>query len=173
MPIRRSSDIKSSEITDRDVFLNRRDFLRAAAVLGVAGGVGGAGMLMPGKAQAGTKFPGVKKSVYSVNETLTPLDAVTTYNNFYEFGTDKDDPAAHAGKLKTRPWQVKVEGEVKKPKTYDIDDLLKLAPLEERVYRMRCVEGWSMVIPWVGFPLSELIKRVEPTGNAKFVEFID
>ena len=103
MPIRRSSDIKSSEITDRDVFLNRRDFLRAAAGLGVAGGLYGAGMFMPGKAHAGTKLPGVKKSAYSVNETQTPLEAVTTYNNFYEFGTDKDDPAAHAGKLKTRP----------------------------------------------------------------------
>ncbi len=172
MLIRRSSDIKSSEITDRDLFLNRRDFLRATTGLGIAGGLYSAGMLMSGKAHAGTKLPGVKKSAYTLNETVTPLEAVTNYNNFYEFGTDKDDPAAHAGKLKTRPWQVKVDGEVKKPRTYDIDDLLKLAPLEERVYRMRCVEGWSMVIPWVGFPLAELIKRVEPTGNAKFVEFV-
>jgi sulfoxide reductase catalytic subunit YedY len=138
----------------------------------MAGGLYGAGLFVPGKAHAGTRLSGVKKGAYSVNETLTPLDAVTSYNNFYEFGTDKEDPAANAGKLKTRPWQVKVEGEIRKPKTYDIDELLKLAPLEERVYRMRCVEGWSMVIPWVGFSLSELIKRVEPTGNAKFVEFV-
>ncbi len=172
MLIRRSSDIKSCEITDRELFLSRRDFLRAAAGLGVAGGFYGAGMFMSGTAHAGTKLAGVKKSAYIVNDAVTPLEAVTNYNNFYEFGTDKDDPAANAGKLKTRPWQVKVEGEIRKPKTYDIDELLKLAPLEERIYRMRCVEGWSMVIPWVGFPLSELIKRAEPTGNAKFVEFV-
>jgi len=172
MLIRRSSDIKSSEITDPDLFLKRREFMRAATGLVAAGGLYGAGMFMPGKAHAGTRLPGVKKSAYSVNETLTPREAVTSYNNFYEFGTDKDDPAANAGKFKTRPWQVKVEGEIRKPKTYDIDELLKLAPLEERVYRMRCVEGWSMVIPWAGFPLAELIKRAEPTGNAKFVEFV-
>jgi sulfoxide reductase catalytic subunit YedY len=112
-----------------------------------------------------------KNPAYQVQDALTPYKSVTTYNNFYEFGTDKEDPAANAGKLKTRPWTVKVEGEVKKPKTFDIEELLKLAPLEERIYRMRCVEGWSMVIPWVGYPLSELIKRVEPNGNAKFVEF--
>ncbi len=104
-------------------------------------------------------------------KALTAFESITTYNNYYEFGTDKEDPAAHSGKLKTRPWTVKVEGEVKKPKTFDIEELLKLSPLEERIYRMRCVEGWSMVIPWVGYPLSELIKRVEPTANAKFVEF--
>ena len=172
MLIRRSSGIKSSEITERDAFQNRREFMRAAAYLGIAGGLYGAGMMMSGKAHAGMKLSGVKKSTYTVSDPLTPLEAITNYNNYYEFGTDKEDPAAHAGKLKTRPWQVKVEGEIKKPKTYDIDELLKLAPLEERVYRMRCVEGWSMVIPWVGFPLAELIKRVEPTGNAKFVEFL-
>jgi sulfoxide reductase catalytic subunit YedY len=172
MLIRRSSDIKSSEITDRDVFLNRREFMRAAAGLGMASGLYGAGMWIPGKALAAARLPGVTKSAYTVNEPLTPLEAITNYNNYYEFGTDKEDPAANAGKLKTRPWQIKVEGEVKKPRTYDIDELLKLAPLEERVYRMRCVEGWSMVIPWVGYPLAELIKRVEPTANAKFVEFV-
>jgi sulfoxide reductase catalytic subunit YedY len=97
---------------------------------------------------------------------------VTTYNNFYEFGTDKSDPAKYAKSLKTRPWTVQVEGEVRKPGTFDIEGLLKLAPMEERIYRMRCVEGWSMVIPWVGWSISELIKRVEPTGNAKFVQFV-
>ena len=105
-------------------------------------------------------------------EKLTPYKDVTTYNNFYEFGTDKADPAQHAHRLKTRPWTVAIEGAVKKPQRLDIDALLKLAPIEERVYRLRCVEGWSMVIPWVGWSLSELIKHVEPTGNAKFVEFI-
>ena len=172
MLIRRSSGIKSSEITDRDALLRRRDFMRAAAGLGMAGGLYSAGIVLSGKAHAGAKLPGVTKSAYTVSDPLTPLEAITKYNNYYEFGTDKDDPAMHAGKLKTRPWQVKVEGEVKKQKVYDIDELLKLAPLEERVYRMRCVEGWSMVIPWVGFPLAELIKRVEPTGNAKFIEFV-
>jgi sulfoxide reductase catalytic subunit YedY len=103
---------------------------------------------------------------------MTSHKDVTTYNNFYEFGTDKTDPSDNAHTLKTRPWTVAVEGEVKKPKVYDIDELLKLAPLEERIYRMRCVEGWSMVIPWVGYSLSELIKRVEPSGKAKYVEFI-
>ena len=172
MLIKRTSGITSSEITDRDLFLKRREFMRAAAGLGMAGALYGTGMLMSGKALAGAKLQAVKNGSYTVNETLTPFEAVTTYNNFYEFGTDKEDPATNAGRLRTRPWQVKVEGEVKKPKTYDIDELLKLAPLEERVYRMRCVEGWSMVIPWVGYQFSELIKRVEPTGNAKFVEFV-
>ena len=106
-------------------------------------------------------------------EKLTPYQDVTTYNNFYEFGTDKSDPARMAGTLKTRPWTVAVEGEVKKPGTCDLDALLKLGALEERVYRLRCVEGWSMVIPWVGYSLAELIKRVEPTGNAQFVAVRD
>ena len=105
-------------------------------------------------------------------EKPTSYKDVTTYNNFYEFGLDKDDPARNAGRMKTRPWTVAVEGEVGKPKVFDIEELLKLAPMEDRVYRMRCVEGWSMVIPWVGFPMAELIRRVEPTGNAKFVEFV-
>jgi sulfoxide reductase catalytic subunit YedY len=105
-------------------------------------------------------------------EKPTTYNDVTTYNNFYEFGTDKADPSKNAHTLKPRPWSVSVEGEVKKPGTFDIDALLKLAPLEERIYRLRCVEGWSMVIPWVGWSLGELIKRAEPTGNAKFVEFV-
>ena len=106
-------------------------------------------------------------------EKLTSYAHVTGYNNFYEFGTDKSDPAANAGTLKPRPWTVSIEGEVKKPGTWDLDALLKLAPMEERIYRLRCVEGWSMVIPWVGYSLAELIRRVEPTGNAKFVQFDD
>ena len=172
MLIRRSSDIKPSEITDHAAFLGRRDFVRMAAGLGLAGGLYGSGLGNFGSAQAAAKLNGVSKSGYSVNEPLTPLEAITSYNNYYEFGTDKADPAAYSGKLKTRPWQVRIEGEVRKPKTYDIEEFLKLAPLEERIYRMRCVEGWSMVIPWTGYPLAALIKRAEPTGNAKFVEFI-
>jgi len=108
---------------------------------------------------------------FGTTDKPTPYKDVVSYNNFYEFGLDKGDPARHAGAMKTRPWTVAIEGEVAKPRTIDIDELLRLAPMEERVYRMRCVEGWSMVIPWVGYPLAELIRRVEPTGNAKFVEF--
>jgi methionine sulfoxide reductase catalytic subunit len=107
-----------------------------------------------------------------VMDKPTAYKDVTGYNNFYEFGTDKDDPARHAKALKPRPWTVAVEGAVAKPRSFGIDDLMKLAPMEERVYRLRCVEGWSMVVPWVGFSLAELIKQVQPTGNAKFVEFV-
>jgi sulfoxide reductase catalytic subunit YedY len=107
-----------------------------------------------------------------VMDKPTAYGDATTYNNYYEFGTDKSDPARHAGKLVTRPWTLSVEGEVKKPRRFDLDELLKLAPLEERIYRLRCVEGWSMVIPWVGWSLAELLKKVEPTGNARYVEFV-
>jgi methionine sulfoxide reductase catalytic subunit len=164
---RNESDPAPSEITSRRVFERRR------LLVGVSAGIALAGSsLRPAIAQSGTaaKLPG-KPSPISVLDRPTSYKDATTYNNFYEFGTDKEDPAANAHKLKTRPWAVVVEGEVRKPRTFDIEELLKLAPMEERVYRMRCVEGWSMVIPWVGFPLSELIRRVEPTGNAKYVEF--
>jgi len=171
MLIRRPHHIKPSEITGQTLYWKRRDFIRAAAALGAVGGLAAAGLLRPGEARSAANFADLKKGPFSIDETLTAFESITNYNNYYEFGTDKEDPAAHAGRLKTRPWTVKVEGEVKKPKTFDIEELLKLAPLEERIYRMRCVEGWSMVIPWVGYPLSELIKRVEPTGNAKFMEF--
>jgi sulfoxide reductase catalytic subunit YedY len=122
-------------------------------------------------ANAGDRLSGHASSL-STAEDLTPLKHVTGYNNFYEFGTDKADPVTEAQKLQVRPWAVSVEGLVKKPRTFDIDSLLKLAPLEERIYRLRCVEGWSMVIPWIGFPLSALLAQVEPTGSAKYVEFI-
>jgi sulfoxide reductase catalytic subunit YedY len=132
-------------------------------------------LLASATAQAATapreKLAGVRKSNWTVPESLTPYQDVTTYNNYYEFGTDKADPAQNAHTLRTRPWAVRVEGECAKPATFAVEDILKLAPLEERVYRLRCVEAWSMVIPWVGYPLSELLKKVEPTGNAKFVEF--
>ena len=157
--------VPSSEITPRDLFYARRKFMQLAGGASLAA-------LLPRFVWAGDQLADVKKSLYTVPEELTPYKDVTGYNNFYEFGTSKEDPANNAGSLKTRPWAVTVEGEVKKPRIFDIEELLKLAPLEERIYRLRCVEAWSMVVPWIGFPLAELIKQVEPTGNAKFVEFI-
>lgn len=159
--------IPASEITPPEVYHERRHFMQGMAAL-----AGGALLGQPDAASAGARLTGVRASAYRLGEEKTPLKDVTTYNNFYEFGIDKADPAENAGSLKTRPWTVTVEGAVKHAKIWDIDSLLKLAPLEERVYRLRCVEGWSMVIPWVGFPLAELLRRAEPTGNAKYVEFI-
>jgi len=159
-----------SEITPRELALNRRQWLAAAA----------AAAALPAAAQTPTErpgrlppLPGARSTVAGAAtvEALTRYADASTYNNFYEFGLDKADPARNAGRLKTRPWSVLVDGECAKPGRYDIEALLKLAPMEERVYRLRCVEGWSMVIPWVGWSLAELIKRVEPTGNAKFVQF--
>jgi sulfoxide reductase catalytic subunit YedY len=170
MLIRTRPDILPSEITPPQLYARRREFLQAGAALAVAAGLGVLGASVPARAAA--KLAGVRKSALSTTDEQTPYKDITTYNNYYEFGTDKDEPADNAHTLKTRPWTVAVEGEIRKPRTFDIEELLKLAPLEERVYRMRCVEGWSMVIPWVGYSMSELIKRVEPTGNAKFVEFI-
>ena len=143
MLILKPGDIPTSEITPQDTYLNRRQFMAGMVALAAAPAFAKAD-----PASHGAKLAGIRASTFSVTEKKTPFDDVTTYNNFYEFGTDKSDPAERAHTLKTRPWTVTVEGEVKRPKTYDIDDLLKLAPLEERIYRMRCVEGWSMVIPW-------------------------
>ncbi|HTM10506.1 MAG TPA: protein-methionine-sulfoxide reductase catalytic subunit MsrP [Verrucomicrobiae bacterium] len=172
MLIKKPNDIKASEITDKALFLSRRRFLAGAAVAGATiAGLTNMDFFERSAAHAGEKLSGVQKSRFSTTETLTPLKDVTTYNNFYEFGTDKYSPAQYAKTLMPRPWTVAVEGEIKKPKRYDIDELMKLAPLEERVYRLRCVEGWSMVIPWIGFPLNALIKQVEPTSKAKYVEF--
>jgi len=168
----------SSEITPRESYLGRRALLQrlagGAAGIALAGWAGRdalAQVARPGKL---APLPGVRSAVAGAltMEKLSAYGDVTSYNNFYEFGTDKSDPAQHAGTLKPRPWTVAVEGEVRKPKVYDLDELLKLAAMEERVYRLRCVEGWSMVIPWVGYSLAELIRRVEPTGNAKYVEFV-
>jgi len=161
----RGEDIPHREITDHGVYLNRRAFMTGAAALTLApwGREASAqGNLQPLQA--------AKNPAYQVQDALTPYKSVTTYNNFYEFGTDKGDPAAHGASLKTRPWTVQVDGLCAKPKTFDIEELLKF-PLEDRVYRLRCVEAWSMIIPWIGFPLSALLKRVEPTGQAKYVEF--
>ena len=164
MLIRQPDDILPSEITPPEIYRERRRFMQGMGAL--AAFVAAADVL------AGTKLADVRTSAYRLDDDSTPYRDVTTYNNFYEFGTGKGDPAKNAGSLKTRPWTVAVEGEVRRPQTWDIEKLLKLAPLEERVYRMRCVEGWSMVIPWVGFSLNELIRRAEPTGNAKYVEFV-
>src|SRR6266702_2278905 len=161
----RGEDISPRDITDHGIYLNRRAFMTGVAALALApwGREAEAqGNLQPLQA---TKNP-----AYQLQEALTSYKNVTTYNNFYEFGTDKGDPAAHAASLKTRPWTVQVDGLCAKPKTFDIEEVHKL-PLEERVYSLRCVEAWSMVIPWIGFPLAALLKRVEPTGQAKYVEF--
>ncbi len=162
MIIGKPSDIKPSEITPRDLYMGRRTFLAGA------GALVGLGAAFPA---AAAPLTFTKSPLSTTGETLTPLKDITTYNNYYEFGTDKSDPAKHAGKLKTSPWTVKIDGEVEKPADYALEDLLKPVALEERIYRLRCVEGWSMVIPWVGFPLSEVIKRAGPTSKAKFVEF--
>ena len=167
MLIIKPSDIPASEITPPEIYRQRRQFMQGVAALATGALVGA----VP-DVQAGMKLTGVKPSAYTLPDEKTAYKDVTTYNNFYEFGTGKDDPAERAGAFKTRPWTVSVEGAVKNPKTYDIDTLLKLAALEERVYRLRCVEGWSMVIPWVGYSLSELLRRAEPLGNAKYVEFV-
>ena len=174
MLIIKKPDITPSEITPREVYENRREFIKAAG-FGLIAGAAMASGLMPRHAHAALA-PRQKlvytKTPYGADEKLTSREDVTTYNNFYEFGTSKSDPAVEAKFFNPYPWTVSIEGAVKKSKTISIDDLLKIAPLEERIYRMRCVEAWSMVIPWVGLPLSQLIKWAEPTGNAKYIEFI-
>ena len=163
--IKRPFDIKSSEITPHSVFLDRRRFLSTAAVVG-AGAV-----LASSKLLAGMKLPNVAESPFSTDEEITPFAKATTYNNFYEFGTGKGDPIENSKEFKPKPWTVAVAGEVGKPGEYTFEDLVRPHKLEERIYRMRCVEAWSMVIPWVGIPLGDIIKRVEPTANAKYVAF--
>ena len=178
MLIGKAPDILPSEITSKSGYqwyMNRRRFLRGAAAAGVAA-VGAsrlAEVLSPGiAAHAGTKLETIHSPLTTTGEQLTSLEDITHYNNFYEFGVDKGDPAKNAGALPTRPWTVKVEGKVAKPLTFDIDALLKLRPLEDRVYRHRCVEAWSMVIPWVGYSLSEFIKACNPLPSAKYVQFL-
>jgi len=165
-----------SEITPRAAYEGRREWMKrlAAGALGTGlAGWAGREALAQAPTKAGAPLPGGRSAAAGATtmDKPTPKADATSYNNYYEFGTDKADPAHNAHTLVTRPWTVSVEGEVKKPRTFDIDALLKLSPMEERIYRLRCVEGWSMVIPWVGYSLAELIKQVEPTGNAKFVEF--
>ncbi|HEX5486386.1 protein-methionine-sulfoxide reductase catalytic subunit MsrP [Limnobacter sp.] len=184
--------LKESDVTPEEVFMKRRKFIQALGAGSVAGpleGLSGLGATLgaAATATAGTLWSAnafasstkleelpdlpARPSPLSTLEKPTPSEIVTTYNNFYEFGTDKKDPARYADTLQTRPWSVIVEGEVKKPRTFDIDSLMKLAPMEQRIYRMRCVEAWSVVVPWIGFPLSALLKAVEPTSKAKYIAF--
>jgi sulfoxide reductase catalytic subunit YedY len=183
MLIRKPSDIPSSEITSETSykdFLSRRRFLRTAISGAAAAGAAIAGtdrlaeVLSPGTTVLAdaTKLQTVKSPLSTTGEQLTSFEDITHYNNYYEFGVQKTDPAKNAGVLPTRPWTVKVEGQVKQPKTFDIDALLKLRPLEDRIYRHRCVEAWSMVIPWIGFSLSEFIKQCDPLPSAKYVQFL-
>ena len=171
MLIKQAPDLRESEVTPRELYLRRREFIGAA---GVAAAALATGALAPEAAQAqnpaAQKLTNLKKSPFTTDEKMNSYRDVTTYNNFYEFGLDKGDPARNAHSLKPRPWTIKVEGECAKPGTYNIDDILKWFPLEERIYRMRCVEAWSMVIPWNGFPLADFVKRMEPTSKAKYLE---
>jgi len=170
MLIKTPADVLPSEITPEGVYAARRNWIKAAGLGLIAGATG----LRAGTVDAQqnvTKLEGFGKSGFSTTEKPNSFKEISTYNNYYEFGTDKYSPAQLAGKLRTRPWQVVVEGEVKTPRTLGIEDLMK-QPQEERVYRMRCVEGWSMVIPWIGFEFNQIARLVEPTGNAKFVEFV-
>jgi sulfoxide reductase catalytic subunit YedY len=160
MLIKKPDDLRSSEITPENLYYDRREFLRAAGLLGIAAATLGAVESAHAATQNGQE-----------KDDLTPFEDVTTYNNFYEFGTDKSDPAENAKGFKTKPWTVKVEGLVSKPASYSIEDFIKPSKLQERVYRHRCVEAWSMVIPWQGFPMSDLINRVQPLSSAKFIEF--
>jgi sulfoxide reductase catalytic subunit YedY len=187
MLIRTTPQIPSSEITDEQHYFRRREFLRLAgaavagaaasslaacgsqplgASSGEAGGSGGAE-----QAQEGMPIPNITKRMVTTDEKLNTYEEITSYNNYYEFGTGKSDPKRYAGHLKTSPWKVKIDGYCNKPAEYHLEDLIKPADLEERVYRFRCVEAWSMVIPWVGVPLASILKRAEPTGKATFVEF--
>lgn len=159
-------DMTENEVTPRPVWEGRRKFIQESLWLTAAGV-----LAAPLRVMA-TGLEARPNPQFRPDDSLTPKDKVTHYNNFYEFGTSKEDPAEQAGTLKPRPWTITVDGEVDKPRTFDIDTILKLAPLEERIYRMRCVEAWSMVIPWIGFPLSELLRQVQPRSNARFVEFI-
>ncbi len=170
MLIRRRSDIPSSEITPESAYINRRKFLRKGS-LALAGMTLGSAGILRAVMQDGKSWKPSNPSRYNTTEDLTSYQDATTYNNYYEYGMDKEDPEAMSGSFKPQPWSVAVEGEVKKPATYRLEDLLKGETLEDRIYRLRCVEAWSMVIPWLGFPLAHLIKRFEPTSKARFVEF--
>ena len=176
MLIHRPNDHHPSEITPRALYQRRRDWLTLAAASSIVGLTGTLAACAPKADDPDTtlglrKLAGTGKSTLSSTEPVNSYKHVTTYNNYYEFGTDKSDPAAYAKQLSVQPWTVVVEGEVAKPRSFGIEDLLQL-PLEERVYRLRCVEAWSMVIPWIGFEFNQLARLVEPTSKAKFVEFV-
>jgi sulfoxide reductase catalytic subunit YedY len=168
-----SDDARSSEITPRDLYLSRRKFLAGVGLSAVAAtGWGTKEVLSPSTmVHAANQIAGLQKSLFSTTEKITPMNDVTHYNNYYEFSTEKEEPAKLARDFKTHPWTVSIDGAVPKKLKWDIDTMLKFAPPEERIYRHRCVEGWSIVVPWIGFSLSEVIKRAQPLGKAKFVEF--
>ena len=172
MLIKKASDILSSEITPHSLYMNRRAFLIGAGAIAGASVVGVklSGMMSPKETVSANAKLNYKPGPYGTTEKQTPYNDITNYNNYYEFSTDKYEPAKLAADFKPTPWSLKVEGHVNKPKTFDIDTLMKMQ-LEERVYRMRCVEGWSMVIPWIGFPLKSLLDQVEPDSKAKYVQF--
>jgi sulfoxide reductase catalytic subunit YedY len=173
MLIKTPADIPSSEITPKNVYINRRSFMAGAAILGAGAAAAHffGEVSNPTEVAYAASLNVAKKSQFSTTEKPTPKNDIANYNNYYEFSTDKYEPAKLAQALQTRPWTVEVSGLVKQKKTFDIDTLLKQFPQEERIYRHRCVEGWSMVIPWVGFPLADFIKQVEPLGKAKYVKF--
>src|SRR5688572_977771 len=175
MLLRKAPDVRYSDVTPRELYLRRREFLQGAAgvAAGAAAALGPWATARPSaQAQARTKLPNVKKSPLSTTgEKINSYEDATGYNNFYEFGTDKDDPARNATKLQTKPWTIRVDGMVKTPGDIDIDSFIKPHALEERVYRMRCVEAWSMVIPWVGIPLADVVKRFNPLPTAKYIQF--
>jgi sulfoxide reductase catalytic subunit YedY len=173
MLIRRSPDLKYADVTPKSVYLNRRNFLRDAGLIGVTAFAGKGLLELATPAEnvyAATKLA-TTKSPFSTSEKVTPYNDVTHYNNFYEFGVDKGDPAKNAQKFRTSPWAVSVEGEVQTPRKFTMEEILKLAPLEERIYRHRCVEAWSIVVPWVGYSFNVLAKLVQPTPKAQFVSF--
>ncbi len=175
MLIKKKNEFSYSEITPKSDYLNRRAFMSSAAAMGAAGLIGETvgGLFNPQQTvSAATKLTTVKSPLSTPGLTLTSYKDITTYNNYYEFGVEKDNPAQNAGRMKTRPWKVTVDGLVKEKKTVGIDELLSFKPIEERVYRHRCVEAWSMVIPWAGYSLSELIKWAEPLPKAKYVQFL-
>jgi sulfoxide reductase catalytic subunit YedY len=173
--VRKAPEIGWSEITPEHFYVNRRQFIRASSGAAVGAlALAGAGGAVLGRAtpvEAQELLGGVKKGPFGTDEEMNSFKEITTYNNYYEFGTDKSDPARYAHSLKTTPWSVRVEGECEKPGEYGIEDLIKPQALEERIYRLRCVEAWSMVIPWVGVPLAGVLRRFEPTSKARFVEF--
>jgi sulfoxide reductase catalytic subunit YedY len=174
MLIKKSADVPSSEITPKSLYLKRRKFLAGTALAGAAAatGLGFREFVFPSMtAHANAKIDGITKSPFSTNEAVTPYKDVANYNNYYEFSTDKYEPAGLAKDFKTRPWNVTIDGAVEKKQVLDVDTIIKMAAPEERIYRHRCVEGWSIVVPWVGFSLSELINKAKPTSKAKFVEF--
>ena len=172
MLIRKAPDLRYSDITPKSVYMRRREFIKTAAAASAAAAFTSFGVSSAGAQSGRAKLPNVRKSPLSTTgEKINSYDDITGYNNFYEFGTDKDDPQRNAQKFVTRPWTIKVEGLVKTPGAYDIDTFVKPHALEERIYRMRCVEAWSMVIPWVGIPLADVVKRLEPQPSAKYIEF--